>query len=291
MPDAPASPRRRRFLIVGCLGAPLLALACAVAAFLLSATVRELTFITLLAAPSRSLRAGAANALREYPSEATIAALVATVNAVDRTRDETVAHNALRSLCIVSDHDFGCHYARTPSGWTFGFPVEREWPEVVARVNAWALERAGHALPGPPPGPAAPPVAPRATPEKIRQIIDRIADPDPKTAGGAWNELGASYNNSSAYLADVREFLGDPRPLSFWLQWETYSAPGQPTFTYSTTHLEPIASATSPPMARTVGQALRLHLWAYEDVSHSGFHGTFEEWWKTFSEARQLPAD
>jgi hypothetical protein len=39
-----------------------------------------------------------------------------------------------------------------------------------------------------------------------------------------------------------------------------------------------------------VVEALRYHLWRFEDVSNSGFKGSFLEWWAKFARARGLPA-
>ncbi len=123
--------------------------------------------------------------------------------------------------------------------------------------------------------------------DKVSAQLDEIADPDPKKAGKAWIKLGASCNNARDYLRDVGAALGDARPISFNIHEETFKGGGK-SFRYFTTRLEPIDPAKDP-MASTVGEALRLYLWQYEDASNSGFQGGFWEWWEGYAARKGLP--
>lgn len=282
---APVTSRPRRRLLLGCLGLVLLPTVLFGLGFALSAGLRRATFIMMLAAPSVWARAWAADNLQHYPSDATVAALVVVVNRVNFEKEEAVAHAALYSLCVLTDHDFDGWYRKTSVSTEFGWPPKKPWREVVADVNLWAAgrtaETAAPAITGPPAAGAA----------AVQPLIDRIAGNDGDAASGAWTELGSQYSSASAYLADVRGALGDPRPIRFRFALATFAQAGQPTFRYFSPIPHSRPETPTPVRAATVGQALRLHLWAYEDVSNSGFQGTFEEWWAGYAKTHGLPVD
>ena len=120
----------------------------------------------------------------------------------------------------------------------------------------------------------------------VRPLIDRIASDDPMDACKAWLELGTRYQNAAAFLAEVKPALWDRRPVHFEITEGTANAGGR-TLRYFTAKTPAEQGPTVP--ADTVGEALRYHLWQYEDVSGTGFKGTFDEWWDTWAPSRALP--
>ncbi len=123
-------------------------------------------------------------------------------------------------------------------------------------------------------------------PAAVKAIVDRVASADPMEGSKAWLELGARYQSSGAFLAEVKQALWDDRPVAFAIVEEQFKGSGG-AIRYFTS--KPGASGSAQPAA-TVGEALRYHFWQYEDASGSGFKGTFEEWWSSWAPPKGLPA-
>ena len=124
-------------------------------------------------------------------------------------------------------------------------------------------------------------------PAEVRALVDRVASADPMDATKAWLEIGARYQTSKAFLSDLKPALWDTRPVAFAMSKEKFSGGGT-TFVYFTVRTN---SAQGPAVtASTVGQSLCYHLWQYEDVSHSGFEGSFRTWWKSYAPHHGLPS-
>jgi len=128
---------------------------------------------------------------------------------------------------------------------------------------------------------------PQPLPEAIQKLVDRVASEDAAEGGKAWLEIGARYQDAASFLKDFKPALSDPRPVRFAMVEETFSGGGS-TFRYFTVQGDP--SKGSPVPANTVGEALRYHLWQYENVGGSGFKGGFQDWWKTYAPKNGLPA-
>ncbi len=88
-------------------------------------------------------------------------------------------------------------------------------------------------------------------------------------------------------LAEAKAALWDPRAASYPMVEETSEGQGR-TFRYYTARPPEEGLETFP--ARTVGEALRYHLWQYEDAGAS-FEGGFPEWWEGYAPSRGLPVE
>lgn len=58
----------------------------------------------------------------------------------ERKRDAKVAERAFLSLCVLTGHDFGTYYEKTPGGYSWGSLSDDRWSRALARLNGWALE-------------------------------------------------------------------------------------------------------------------------------------------------------
>ncbi len=125
-----------------------------------------------------------------------------------------------------------------------------------------------------------------AMPAAVRQIVDRVASDDPMVGSKAWLELGARYQSAPTFLAEVKPALWDTRPVHFEMVEETFKGGGN-SIRYFSVRGEP--GKGTPVPAQTVGEALRYHLWQYENVSGSGFTGSFQEWWSSYASRNGLP--
>lgn len=123
-------------------------------------------------------------------------------------------------------------------------------------------------------------------PADLQARVDQLASANASDATQAWLDIGARYTSAGAFLADLKPALYDPRPVHFGMTRETFSGGGS-TFVYFT--VDTGQAKGIPAYVHTVGQSLCYHLWQYEDVSHSGFHGTFRKWWAGYAPAHQLP--
>lgn len=121
-----------------------------------------------------------------------------------------------------------------------------------------------------------------------RPLVDLLASTDADAGVKAWTDLGARYRDAAGFLKELRPALWDERPVKFILIEESFSGGGK-SFRYFTPKATAAAGAKAQ-RAATVGEALRYHLWQYEDVSNSGFKGTFAEWWGKYAVSRKLPA-
>lgn len=120
----------------------------------------------------------------------------------------------------------------------------------------------------------------------VEELVDRIASDDPMDAAKAWNQLGAKYTSAKSYIADVGPAFWDTRPVRFEFVKERFSGGGH-TFIYY--EVKTPSSKGIPAYAHTVGQALVHRLWALEDVSNSGFKGSFRAWWAGYAPGHNLP--
>jgi hypothetical protein len=58
----------------------------------------------------------------------------------EREKDAKVADRGLLSLCILTGHDFGTHYEKTGSGYSWGSLSDERWARALGRLNGWAFE-------------------------------------------------------------------------------------------------------------------------------------------------------
>ena len=121
----------------------------------------------------------------------------------------------------------------------------------------------------------------------VRKLVDATASTDAAAGSAAWSELGTRYQSASAFLKDVRAALWDDRPVHFIIVEESFKGGGK-SFRYFSSKVP--TDGAIPHRAKTVGEALRYHLWRFEDAGNSGFKGTFLEWWATYARGRGLPA-
>ncbi len=121
----------------------------------------------------------------------------------------------------------------------------------------------------------------------VRKLVDAVASSDAAAGSAAWTELGTPYQSTSAFLKAVRPALWDDRPVHFIIVEESFKGGGK-SFRYFSAKA-PTEGATAH-RAKTVGEALRYHLWRFEDVSNSAFKGSFAEWWASYARPRGLPA-
>jgi hypothetical protein len=123
-------------------------------------------------------------------------------------------------------------------------------------------------------------------PADLRALVDQVASDNTSDATKAWLEIGARYRNSGAFLAALKPALYDSRPAFFRMTREKFSGGGN-SFVYFT--VKTGKSKGVPAYVHTVGQSLCYHLWQYEDVSNSGFKGTFKAWWAGYAPSHRLP--
>ena len=123
-------------------------------------------------------------------------------------------------------------------------------------------------------------------PDEARALVDRLASSNEQDATLAWIAIGARYKTSDAFLSEMRPALYDPRPIPFSMTRESFSGGGL-SFVYFSPKTN--SSKGVPAYAHSVGQSLCYHLWQYEDVSNSGFHGDFLKWWGVYAPAHGLP--
>lgn len=131
----------------------------------------------------------------------------------------------------------------------------------------------------------APPM--ESMPAPVRTLVDAVASADPAAGSAAFSELGTRYQSAASYLKDLRPAFWDERPVHFIIVEESFKGGGK-SFRYHSSKLPTPGAAAL--RADSVGEALRYHLWRFEDVSNSGFKGTFEEWWATYAPSKGLPA-
>lgn len=131
-------------------------------------------------------------------------------------------------------------------------------------------------------GPTLPP--PRV-PRKVQALLDRMAGPDPRDGGQAWQELGGAYTNPDLFFEDVRGAFDDTRSIAFRVEYVTSQAGGQ-TYNGWTTKLEPIGSGDTE--VRTVGDALRRDMWRMEGAGLGVNPKPFPGWWAAYRKARGL---
>lgn len=121
----------------------------------------------------------------------------------------------------------------------------------------------------------------------VRKIVDALASADPAAGSTAFSELGTRYQSASSYLKDLRPAFWDERPVSFIIVEESFTGGGR-TFRYHSSKFPTPGAAAL--RAKSVGEALRYHLWRLEDASNSGFKGSFEDWWARYAPSKKLPA-
>lgn len=279
------SAAEKRILLACLVGPPLLLILMLVGAWQVP-RVRESAYIALMfKAPHPSMRSYAARLLVDHPTDRTVGALALFLNTVDYEENEEVAVRALTTLCIITGQTFGTSFEGNKYRSSIGYPGAKDWPKVVASVNAWAVSRVVGSL-----ARETPQAKEYAVPRKVRSLLDRMAGEDPERGAAAWLELGAAYMSAEDYVRDAGPALVDVRPINFIVFEDQFPQAGKPPRRFFTAKGTPIYHAGDKPLARTVGEALRFHLWQYEDVGGRGFPGSFEEWWREYAAARGLPA-
>lgn len=204
------------------------------------------------------------------------------VNALDRDPRvfETAAKmrpDGTRILSCTVDGDRAVLRLR---GKTEGTPMSGV-ASLVREDGAWKVAKEDWTIridPDPPPV--------ETLPENVRELVDRVASENPMEATKAWLEIGARYRSASRFLKEVKPALWDPRPVHFEMTDETFEGKDR-SFRYFTVKTPSCKGEIVP--ADTVGEALRYHLWQYEDVSGTGFDGTFDEWWSSYAPPLGLP--
>jgi len=162
---------------------------------------------------------------------------------------------------------------------------------MVRENGAWRLDKEDWTIKMdltaslPEPEALAPP--PESVAAAARPLVDLLASSDADAGVKAWTELGARYRDAAGFLKELRPALWDERPVKFILIEESFSGGGK-SFRYFTPKSS--SAGAKAQRAATVGEALRYHLWQYEDVSNSGFKGSFAEWWAKYAVSRKLPA-
>jgi len=195
--------------------------------------------------------------------------------------------NATIAACTVTGDHASLELTGTMEGQATKASVS-----MVRQNGAWRLSQESWTLTMDLTGGAAAPepvVAPPAEsmPAAVRKLVDAAASSDATAGSASWSELGTRYQSASSFLKEVRPALWDARPLHFIIVEESFKGGGSSFRYFSSKVPTPGAAAQR---AKTVGEALRYHLWRFEDVSNSGFKGTFAEWWAGYARTRGLPA-
>ncbi|HTL51923.1 MAG TPA: hypothetical protein VL860_05020 [Planctomycetota bacterium] len=121
----------------------------------------------------------------------------------------------------------------------------------------------------------------------LLKVMDDLAGDDPVKAGNVWLKFAAGYTSAKPFLKECGAGFNDSRPIHFDLEFESFTDNAGHTNRYVTTHLKPIDEAKNP-QAKTVGEALRIPLWALEDVGNSKFDGEFAAWYQGYAEQKHL---
>lgn len=166
--------------------------------------------------------------------------------------------------------------------------IESPAPDLRERlrtVNAWAATRLGRTTDGNGGVLAWYPVA-----EIWRDEIDDIASPDPREAWVAWAGFGpVEFADPAAFLRAVGPALVDPRPLSFAVKRGSFlmgPGPDAPAFEGQPV---PLSAHRHHALVSTVGSALALRYWTYDDVGGGEFPEDFEAWWARYAQEHLLP--
>ena len=119
--------------------------------------------------------------------------------------------------------------------------------------------------------------------------IESVASSDLHEAWSAWDFLGVGdFHSAYQFAAAVGPALADERPIHFAIKrgdFHTGPTPGGLAFEGQP---EPIAEH-SDALVDTVGGALALKMWNYDDVPGDEFPADFDAWWKDFAKSRLLP--
>ncbi|MCA8966095.1 MAG: hypothetical protein KDC48_14510, partial [Planctomycetes bacterium] len=206
---------------------------------------------------------------RPGASDAAVLELARVANTADPEYEAALADAALAALEATAEQPFAGED-----------PIER-----LRAANGWAAERLGRELDAN--GGVLtwyPPVA------RFAAAIERVASSDPNDGWMSWSGFGlGDFRSSRDFAAAVGSGLTDPRPISFaikrgsFLFGPTEDGPafeGQP---------EPIAEHADQVLVHTVGGALALRMWEYDDVPGDTLPDDFVAWWRDFAAARLYP--
>ena len=109
--------------------------------FHLSPIAVEKFWLAGLSFGTTRLQEEAAFRLRNYPTRAAAAALVAFIHAKSRAGDLKPAARATETLCILTGRSFGTAFKEHARGHFWSAPHDAQWPEVLRQIDLWA-ERA-----------------------------------------------------------------------------------------------------------------------------------------------------
>ncbi len=313
--DAPTEKKKRKGCgcvtftagcVAGFLALPVFLLLCALIAWQFPA-VKQAVYVGMLhVSPRESMKLRAAENLEKFPDDKTKLALVVFINRVSYEKNKAVAARALSALCKISGQNFGTTYAGKKDMASLQALADEDWKTVKSNVMRWAfqtLRKEGQSFPVPMPEMTnqnqgqlntvpqtqKSPATAEAN-EKIASLIGQISNTEPAVGVAAWTALGSMYQNPNDYINTVRAFLDDRTPISFSIIEEIRQLTNGAQGRIFTARDIPVSQSGESALARTVGEALRFHVWQYEHAYEANYGGDFYEWWKQYAQERGLPA-
>lgn len=313
--DAPIEKKKRKgcgcgIFTAGCvagfLALPVFLLLCAFVAWQFPVVKQAVTIGMLHVAPRESMKLRAMEKLENFPDDKTKIALTVYINRVNFQKEKPLALRALAALCKISGQNFGTTYAGEKDMASLQALADEDWKTVKSNVMRWAfqtLRKEGQSFPVPMPemtnqnqgqnntvpqtlkSPAT-----AGANAKIASLIGQISNTEPAVGVAAWTALGSMYQNPNDYINAVRSFLDDRTPISFSIIEEIRQLSNGGQGRVFTAKDIPVTQAGEAALARTVGEALRFHVWHYEHAYEANYSGDFYEWWKQYAQERGLPA-
>jgi len=134
----------KRALIAILIGFLVLCLAFA-GGWIFSVTFQERILIGLSLTGEPHAQYIAAEQLRDYPSRASVIALIFQLNRLDREEEfeKKTAYLTLNSICLLTGHSFGSWFEKHDNGFSSGSLSDKQWSTVMTNVNLWSLQTFG----------------------------------------------------------------------------------------------------------------------------------------------------